>query len=102
MKTEDIFNANSYTSKAMPVTYELAESLKEEFTGVSDEVKEFREQHQDVSERYDSFYKSLTKDQQEIIFDNDWDRMIEWDMQATENFAKGLKLGFRLAMELLD
>ena len=50
MKTEDIFNANSYTSKAMPVTYELVSKLNYHvFDTVSDEMSELTKKNSAVS-----------------------------------------------------
>ena len=57
MKTEDIFNANSYTSKAMPVTYELVSKLNYHvFDTVSDEMSELTKKNSAVSEKSNALY----------------------------------------------
>ena len=103
MKTEDIFNANSYTSKAMPVTYELVSKLNYYvFDTVSDEMSELTKKNRAVSEKSNALYFSLSKEQQKIL-DNQYESFLaKYTLTQNENFAKGLKLGFRLAMELLS
>ena len=102
MKTEDIFNANSYTSKAMPVTYELVSKLNYHvFDTVSDEMSELTKKNRVISDKANALYFSLSKEQQKIL-DEEYDSSLaRYTLTQNENFAKGLKLGFRLAMELL-
>lgn len=102
MKTEDIFNANSYTSKAMPVTYELVSELNYHvFDTASDEMSELTKKNRVISDKANALYFSLSKEQQKIL-DGEYDSLAtEISLTGKENFAKGLKLGFRLAMELL-
>ena len=102
MKTEDIFNANSYTSKAMPVTYELVSQLNcLLFDTVSDEMRQKINEIGATSEQMTALYQTLNEEQQKIL-DGEYDSLAtEISLTGKENFAKGLKLGFRLAMELL-
>ena len=102
MKTEDIFNPDSYTSKAMPVTYELVSFLNDEaFDTVSKVIDKKRRKYGATTEQVIALYRSLNEEQQKIL-DGEYDSLAtEISLTGKENFAKGLKLGFRLAIELL-
>ena len=102
MKTEDIFNANSYTSKAMPVTHDFFYAVNSWiFSTPSDEIQELIEKHKPISNKYNALYQSLNKEQQKILDDEYESFSTEVSLTGAESFAKGLKLGFRLAIELL-
>ena len=103
MKTEDIFNANSYTSKAMPVTYELVSQLNcLLFDTVSDEMRQKINEIGATSEQMTALYQALNEEQQKVLDSKYESFSAEVSLTGAENFAKGLKLGFRLAIELLS
>lgn len=103
MKTEDIFNANDYTSKAMPVAHQIFSQFQECWKN-SDEYLELRNQ-KDATETRKAYYKyvdTLTEQQKDLIFEVEELDAKENVLLESETFAKGMRLGFRLAMELLS
>lgn len=105
MKTTDIFNENSYTSKAMPTVHQMFSELHEAFCGKSSaEYSELRNQNDATETRkaYNEFMKTLTEKQRDLLDDVEVLDAKENVLLESELFAKGFKLGFRLAMELLS
>ena len=92
---DDIFNPNSYTEKAMPLTTALYNALKcseiSDFDLVSDDIKAHRKSVKaDFSEiEYSLFDKVFTAYSEEM------------SMESNESFNRGFKLGAMLMKELL-
>lgn len=98
MKTEDIFNANDYTSKAMPVAHQIFSQFQECWRN-SDEYIELKERNDATETRkaYNEFMKTLTEKQRDLLDDVEVLDAKENVLLESELFAKGFKLGFRLA-----
>ena len=87
----------------MPVTHQILSQFQECW-GNSDEYLELRNQNDATETRkaYDEYLKTLTEKQKDLLDDVEVLDAKENVLLESELFAKGFKLGFRLAMELLS
>ena len=97
INVKDLFNPNSYSSKAMPLCDEICTMLDDEI-GVSDEIKECRKKN---NKTYHKFIDSLSPEQSELYDDYYWAQVEENAISDREYFSKGMRLGAALMMELL-
>ena len=98
MNIKDIFDPNTYTTKAMPFSTQLSYMLDSttDLGKMSNDSRKLAGEH---SKEYIKFYSSLTTEQQETfekIFENE-SRLI-----SKEYFNRGFKFGVMLMKEALD
>ena len=99
---DDIFNPNSYTEKAMPITSELFDIFSTSgLQNISSVHKDFLSDNSEIRERYRAFYDSLNTEQKKILDDNCDMETKEYTIATTESFSAGFKLGAMLMKELL-
>lgn len=99
---DDIFNPNSYTEKAMPLTSALFDAFSTAgLQNISSVHKQFLNDNSEVGERYKNFYDSLNEEQKKILDDDKNLEIEEYTLANTEKFCAGFKLGAMLMKELL-
>ena len=95
----DIFNPNSYTSKAMPLTSALVKALCDcgDLGKNSDNIKAIM---QNNNEDYKRFTDTLSKEQKELLSKVEWNDMSKNAIENNEYFCRGLKFGILLIKEI--
>ena len=96
----DIFNPNSYTSKAMPLTSALGKALCDygDLGKNSDNIKAIM---QNDDEDYRKFTDTLSKEQKALLSKVEWNDISKNATENTEYFCRGMKFGIMLMKELL-
>ena len=96
---KDIFNPDSYTEKAMPISTALCRAIDDlgNLDEASNAVTECRKAY---SEIYNKFFNSLTKEQQDLYRNVQRGDMEESALEIRESFNKGLRFGVLLMQEL--
>ena len=97
---DDIFNPNTYTEKAMPLTSALCEMLVGcgDLGRTSDGIKAIRNSN---AEDYDKFIDTLSEEQTDLLSKVEWNNINEYATENTEYFCRGMKFGIMLMKELL-
>ncbi len=97
---KDIFNPDSYTEEAMPISSALFKAINDigHLGYDSSAVKACKEKNKDIEDR---FINSLTKDQNDLYLDVQWGHADERGALVNEYFNRGLRFGLLLAKELL-
>ena len=98
---KDIFNPDSYTEKAMPISTALCRAIDDlgNFDEASNAVTECRKAY---SEIYDKFFNSLTKEQQNLYRDVQCGDMKESDLEIREYFNRGFRFAMLLVKEMMS
>ena len=97
---KDIFNPDSYTAEAMPLTTELCCVLDTGDLGkTSSALRECKEKHKELNNK---FFNSLTKEQQELYNEIQWADIEETALELREYFNRGMRFGAVLMKELFD
>ena len=98
MNFEELFDANQYTEKAMPICTALCRMLEEtELRTASDEAKESIDKYCNFC---DNFLKSLTDEQKEEFMSCPSVSLEEVEITAHEHFNRGLKFGVMMMLEI--
>ena len=103
MNIEKMFDPNSYTEKAMPVSSILFGALMSStaFDGYSDQRKEINEKNKALREAECAIRKTFTSEQGAILDAvDDYNAEMHY-LELREKFSCGLKLGTMLVLELL-
>ena len=97
---DDIFNPNSYTEKAMPLTSAFCNMLVNygNLGMNSDEMKTFISKRAEACKKLEN---TLNKEQQEMFFDMECDSIDQYATENVEYFCRGMKFGIMLMKELL-
>lgn len=99
---KNIIDVNNYTSEAMPVTHKLIGELKQGMWSTTSNVVQQHYKNNEIAQKfYQKFRSTPTQEQKDLLDVIEHNSGSEMDIVENEHFAKGLKLGFRLAMELL-
>lgn len=96
---KDIFNPDSYTEKAMPISTALCRAIND-LGNLNEASNAVTECEKAYSEIYDKFFNSLTKEQKDLYVDVQWGNMEESALKIYESFNKGLRFGVLLMQEL--
>lgn len=99
MNIEKMFDSNSYTEKAMPITSAIFASL--DINGKSNQRKQLSEKNKDLHEKRMAIFKELSPEQRDIVDSDDEIEMELHAMELSETFSCGCKLGAMLILELL-
>ena len=97
INVKDLFNPNSYSSKAMPLCDEICTMLDNQLC-VSDELQECEKKN---DKTYRKFIDSLSPEQLKLYNDYSWELIEENAILNREHFNMGMRLGTALMMELL-
>ena len=97
---DDIFNPNSYTEKAMPLTSAFCKVLCGcgDLGKNSDNIKAIM---QNDDEDYRKFTDTLSKEQKALLSKVEWNDISKNATENTEYFCRGMKFGIMLMKELL-
>ena len=97
---KDIFNPDSYTEEAMPISTALCRAITDlgNLDHNSTAVNACIEKYKAIN---DKFFNTLTKEQRDLYIDIQWGNMEEAGTEIMEYFNRGLRFGLLLAKELL-
>ena len=97
---KDIFNPNSYTEEAMPISTALCIALDSlgNLDSQSSAVKACREKYEAIN---DQFFDTLSEEQRKLYNDIQWGDIEITATEIREYFNRGLRFGLLLARELL-
>ena len=97
---DDIFNPNSYTEKAMPLTSAFCKVLCDcgDLGKNSDNIKAIM---QNDDEDYRKFTDTLSEEQKALLLEVEWNDISKNATENTEYFCRGMKFGMMFMKELL-
>ena len=97
---DDIFNPNSYTEKAMPLTSAFCNMLVN-YGNLGKNSANIKAIMQNDDEDYRKFTDTLSKEQKALLSKVEWNDISKNATENTEYFCRGMKFGIMLMKELL-
>ena len=96
---DDIFNPNSYTEKAMPLTSALCDILNN-LDNLGKNSEKVEALMNNGEEKYKDFCNTLNKEQNELFFEVENNDILKSATENTEFFCRGFKFGILLMKEI--